>query len=111
MGWRIRAVHCLPIPRLQLLVWLLAVEGTYRKPGERTTSPGTLSLGSRRFVLGWLQLERRRVHAIPQASRLRAVVEDMPQVGVTAAAQHLGPPHEMAAVVLGFDVSRIDRLP
>src|SRR5689334_20221614 len=62
------------------------------------------------LLLRRLEVERRRVHAVAEAGRPRAVGEDVPEVGVAAAAEDLGPPHEEAAVVLGLHRLRGDRL-
>src|SRR5262245_42831947 len=54
-----------------------------------------------------LEPQRRRVHAIPLPRRLRAVVEDVPEVRVAAAAHDLGAAHEPAVVrVLGHAALR-----
>src|SRR5690348_5132426 len=66
--------------------------------GWRVPPPAEAS--SRRFRL---QVEGGRVEAIAQAGRFGPVLEDMAEMGVAAAAQHLDPPHEQAAVVLGGD--------
>src|SRR5438094_1510773 len=44
------------------------------------------------------QLDRRRVDAVAQTSRLGPVVEKVPQVPAAVGTRHLGPDHEMRAV-------------
>src|SRR6202011_4379457 len=50
-----------------------------------------------------LELERRRVDAVAQAGRLRAVVEDVAQVATAIAALHFGAAHAVAAVRFRLD--------
>ena len=65
------------------------------------------------LVLSWLALsvevERAGVDAVAQAGRLGAVVEDVAEVGVAAAADDFGAAHEEAVVGLGLD-GVVDRL-
>src|SRR5262249_41299225 len=51
------------------------------------------------------------VDAVAQPGRRRAVVEDVPQVGVAAAAGHLGPPHQPGVVLVRLDDAVGGRLP
>src|SRR5262249_6561433 len=57
-----------------------------------------------------LEVQRCRVDAVALAGRFRAVLEDVAEVGVTAAAQRLGADHGPAPVALRGDVFRADRL-
>src|SRR5215813_9990105 len=57
-----------------------------------------------------VELERRGVDAVALPGRLRAVVEDVPEVRVAPRAVHLGPAHEEARVLLGLDRLRRGRL-
>src|SRR5690606_16665946 len=61
--------------------------------------------------LGGLQAERRRVHAVALAGRLRAVVEDVAEVAVAAGAARLDPHHAVRAVFEEPDPVRRDGLP
>ena len=63
-----------------------------------------------RRLLTWLELQRRRIEAVAQTSRLRAVVEYMPQVRVTAIANNLGADHEQATILHLADYLVIDGL-
>ena len=56
------------------------------------------------------KIQRRGIHAVAQAGRLRAVVKDVPQVRVASRAQHLGASHEKRAVGFGAHVLFGDRL-
>ena len=49
------------------------------------------------------QLERRRVDAVAQAGRVRAVLEDVAQVAAARRAHRLGPLHEERTVGFGLD--------
>src|SRR5262249_42194654 len=62
------------------------------------------------LLLRRLEVGRRGGHAVAEAGRPRAVGEDVPEVGVAAAAEDLGPLHEEAPVVLGLDGLGCDRL-
>src|SRR6266567_1105529 len=57
------------------------------------------------------ELQRRRVDAVAQARRLRAVVEDVAEMAATITALHLGTPHAEAAVGFGFDSLLLGRRP
>src|SRR5262249_15254650 len=52
-----------------------------------------------------LQLERRRVDAVAQAGRARAVIEDMAEMAVAFRAQHLGAAHAVAVILLLVDIA------
>src|SRR5215472_11127216 len=67
--------------------------------------------GDRRYVLGLHELQRGRVHAVTQAGRAWAVVEDVAEMGVTLGALHLVAYHAQADVAAGLDVLFGDRLP
>src|SRR5581483_2954048 len=56
------------------------------------------------------ELERCRVHAVTQAGRARAVVEDVAEVRGAAAAQHFLAHHAVAGVAPYLDVVFINRL-
>ena len=56
------------------------------------------------------ELQRRRVHAVAQPRWLGTVLKHMPQVSATAAARHLGPPHEPAVIRVQRDVILDHRL-
>ena len=45
-----------------------------------------------------LELQGEAVHAVTQASRLRAIVEDMPKMTATIRAMHLGPGQVRGAI-------------
>src|SRR5579864_3284501 len=62
--------------------------------------PG-LTRGSRRILLGRLELERDGVHAVPQAGWPGTVVEDVAQMAAAARAEHLGPGVAEAVVFTG----------
>src|SRR5438552_18954285 len=51
------------------------------------------------------------VDAVPQASRVGAILEHMPQVGTALGTLPLGPPHEQAAVLLFPHGLLLDRRP
>jgi hypothetical protein len=53
-----------------------------------------ISIGYLLFT--YVELKSDRVDAIALAGRLRAVVEDVAQVGVAAAADHFDPTHPVA---------------
>src|SRR5439155_25079425 len=55
--------------------------------------------------------QRRRVDAIPQAGRARAVVEHVSQMRAAVRAFHFGPPHEQIAILLLPDALFPERLP
>ena len=57
-------------------------------------------------LLNLLEIQRRRVHAVALLGRLGAVVEDVAQVRIALAAQHLHAPHAVAGVRLHPDVFR-----
>src|SRR3546814_3080203 len=59
--------------------------------------------GSRSGASGRPEAERRAVHAIALAGRLRPVVEDMPQMPAAAPAMHLGARIAKLAVGRGRD--------
>ena len=63
------------------------------------------SVGAERTSPLRVELQRAAVDAVAQAGRVRAVVEDVAEVGVAAAAVDLGALHEKAAVLLGLDRS------
>src|SRR5437667_3520798 len=58
-----------------------------------------------------MELEGGGVDAIPQARRLGAVFEQMPQVGTALGTLHLGAAHEQAAVLLFTHILLLDRRP
>src|SRR5215467_13315815 len=58
-----------------------------------------------RLPLILIQIQRHRVDAVAQAGRLRAIVKDMPQVSIAAAAFHLGSQH--AVTPIGFFFHRL----
>src|SRR4051794_26229158 len=63
-------------------------------------------------ALGGLQPDGQRVDAVPVAGGgLRGVVEDVPEVAVAGAAEHLGPHHAVAAILAQDDVVGGARLP
>jgi len=57
------------------------------------------------------EIQRGRVDAIAPAGGLGTIFENMAQVRLTAAAQHLGAHHEMAAVGFHFNGVLSERLP
>src|ERR1700733_9533716 len=57
------------------------------------------------------EFHRRRIHAVAQAGRLRAVVEHMTQMGVAALAGNGRTIHSEGAVAYLRDIDRRDRLP
>src|SRR5688572_28806663 len=57
------------------------------------------------------EAHRRRVHAVAQAGRPRAVGEDVAEVGVAVLAAHLGARHPQLLVGLLDDVVLLERLP
>src|SRR5579863_6315428 len=57
-----------------------------------------------------VQPQRGGINTETQASRSGAVVENVPQMSVAAAAEDLGARHSMALVVFHFDVLRGNRL-
>src|SRR5438552_17013820 len=65
---------------------------------------GRLARGERRDrLLLFLELERRAVHAVALAGRLRTVGEDVAQMAAALGAMHLGAAHEEALVGRGAD--------
>ena len=58
-----------------------------------------------------LEAERRGVHAVAVAGGLRAVGEDVAEVGATGRAADLGADHEVRAVLDELDLGRVDGLP
>src|SRR5262245_57257111 len=62
---------------------------TARSPRGGGASPG-------------LEVEHRGVHAVAQALGSRSVVEHVPQMTSTAAAEDLGARHEVAVVLVGL---------
>src|SRR5258708_36380043 len=69
------------------------------------TSPGMTKKSSRLFRL---QFQRRRIDAVAQACRSRAVVEDVAEMTVAFRAQYLGADHAMGHVALLVDMA-VDR--
>src|SRR5260221_5204489 len=65
----------------------------------------------REVALPRLELQRGRIQAVAQPRRLRAIGEDVAQVGVAAAANDLGPHHEMAFIGHERDAVVVERLP
>src|SRR3546814_14361447 len=65
--------------------------------------------GSRSGASGRPEAERRAVHAIALAGRLRHVVEDMPQMTAAAPAMHLGARIAKLAVGRGREIGRASR--
>ena len=50
------------------------------------------------------EFQSSRVHAVPEPSRFRAIVENMPEVGVTTCAENLGANLEERPVRFGPDI-------
>src|SRR4051794_36875218 len=69
----------------------------------------SFSISLRSFVL-LDELERRRVHAVAQACRARAIIEDVAEMRGAAAAQHFVAHHAVARVALRLDVVFINGL-
>jgi peptide-methionine (R)-S-oxide reductase len=67
--------------------------------------------GPRRGSGGRRERQRHRIHAVAQTRRLRAVVENMPQMRIAARADYFGAYHEQRAVLVFGDVLARDRLP
>src|ERR1700712_1363509 len=59
--------------------------------------PGVKRLSGRRRC-GRMKYQRKTVHAVAQAGRLRAVVEEMTEMAAAAAAVNFGPQHSKGAV-------------
>src|SRR4051795_9503525 len=78
-----------------------AAAATAAGGGEGFAPPTDLLLSALLPALLRLQLQRRRFHAVAGTGRLRAVRENVAEVGVAARAQDLGAAHEEAAIVLG----------
>src|SRR5712691_772273 len=73
---------------------------TYRRQRRRPLTDRSVLL---------LKIERGRVHAIAQTARLRAVREDVPQVGIALSAQRFHAPHSVAGVLFRAYLARINR--
>ena len=53
--------------------------------------------------IAWLEIERCRIDAVAQASRLGAIVEDMTQVSAASITGDLGADHAEAGVCFGMN--------
>src|SRR5690606_24988797 len=62
-------------------------------------------------LVSFFEVERRGVDAVAQAGWLRAVLEDVAQVGAAVGADDLGAPHEPAVVLFFANVLRLQRFP
>lgn len=86
----------------------------------RITAPGRPTSGGnpgRLFVwfsgVGFLgnEIKSGGVDAVAKTGGSRTIVEEMAEMTMTSAAVNLGPGHEPTAILLGFYVGGIDRLP
>src|SRR6185437_11542760 len=73
--------------------------GGQQLPSER----GCFDSASARLRLRRMKHQRVAIHAVAQAGRLRAIVEDVAEMAAAAAAMHLGPRHAEGAVFGGRD--------
>src|SRR5882724_10591055 len=60
------------------------------------------AMPSQSFFLFWLQLQRRRIHAITHSRRSRTVRKYVAEMGLATGAPNLGPPHAVCAVGVLF---------
>src|ERR671924_73047 len=105
--------------------WLRSVSFTPGRDRRRPLRTVTIPLASRSYssyrrtitraegsaLRSFLvELQRRRVDAVAQSRRARAVVEDVPEVGVAARAGDFDSPHAVAAILMFFHTRRGDRL-
>src|ERR1700733_9606537 len=75
---------------------------TYRPAGSRR---GTRFSGLRGKGLFRIELQRRRIDAVTQSGRPRAVLEHMAEMAVATRAQHFGADHAVAHVALLVDMA------
>src|SRR6516165_10587802 len=72
----------------------LEISGSGANAPSRNDGRGELTRGRPRRM----EHQRVAIHAIPQAGRLRAVVEDMAEMAAAAAAMHFRTPYAVGAV-------------
>src|SRR5262249_14129085 len=72
-------------------------------PGHNCRAGNSCRARSARLRPRRMEDQRKTVHAIAQAGRLRAVVEDVAEVAAAAAAMHFGAGHAEGAVLGGAD--------
>ena len=83
-----------------------------RREGERHRGfvPPRRPRRASALILRGRECHRDPVHAVAQPGRRRTVLEDMPEMALAAAAMHLGPAHEEAAIGPRLDRA-VDRRP
>ena len=62
------------------------------------------------LLLSRPEIERRRIHAIPQARRRRTVIKHVPQVRIARGAANLGPHHAVGRILVLDHAATRDRL-
>ena len=87
--------------------WLPRTQVNVRRKDANPRASGITSSATLRLDEG----QRGRVHAIAQAGRTRAVVEDVAEMGVALGASHLVARHPQAGVAVSLDVLLGDGLP
>src|SRR5258707_8738649 len=84
------------------------------KEGHASACPCSFAFfeafGVRSLLLFRLQIQRGRVHAIPQASWSGAILENMPKMRGALRAAHLRPPHAVGGVSVLDHLAPIRRL-
>src|SRR4051794_34286612 len=71
-------------------------------------SPGARGVRRIRGLRSGRELQRRRVHAVPQARRSRPIREDVAEVRAAVGAVRLDPAHPERAVLVGLDAVVLD---
>src|SRR6185436_2784070 len=78
--------------------------------GRLREEPGVLAVTFGLEAVCGDEAQRRRVDAVAQAGRSRAVVEDVPEVRIAGAGPDLDTAHVVRGVALGRHVRLVDRL-
>src|SRR5262249_43513181 len=68
-------------------------------------------VGGSRKLVRFDELKRGGIHAVAQASRFRAVVENVSEVRVASLAQHFNSLHSVTVIFLGMNILFRDRRP
>src|SRR5258707_14983747 len=81
---------------------------------DRGTIAGRATIAGRKRRSGrrwrrWMEYQRKAVHAVAQAGRLRPIIENVTEMAAAAAAVDFGPQHPEGAV-FGFADGIVERL-
>ena len=68
------------------------------------------SSGFGELYLGF-EFQRQGINAVPFSGRLRPIIKDVAEVGVTPTAHHFHPPHAQGHIILRFYIRTRGRIP